>query len=201
MCLQDVAPCRRVTAGAVPYGTGALGSWCVCLKSTWPSASGLPPFLCEARSPRCLYGFHNSPWVLFTLVLNLLRTDQTTDTPRQRMYRCRALSGKVRCTCAVPCTSTCLSRGKLARRRIGSYSYHQTMKFGRTIKTSLYPEWASQYLQYSELKKEIKRRMAENQGAWSDKDEDEFVEELRMELDKVYSFQKSKVCRMIFMSG
>ena len=70
------------------------------------------------------------------------------------------------------------------------------MKFGRTIKTSLYPEWESQYLQYSDLKKEIKRRLAENQGNWTDKDEDEFVEELRMELDKVYSFQKSKVSEL-----
>ena len=70
------------------------------------------------------------------------------------------------------------------------------MKFGRTIKTSLYPEWSSQYLQYSDLKKDIKRRLAENQGTWTDKDEDEFVEELRMELDKVYSFQKSKVSEL-----
>ena len=70
------------------------------------------------------------------------------------------------------------------------------MKFGRTIKTSLYPEWSSQYLQYSDLKKDIKRRMAENEGIWTDKDEDEFVEELRMELDKVYSFQKSKVSEL-----
>lgn len=67
------------------------------------------------------------------------------------------------------------------------------MKFGRTIKTSLYPEWSSQYLQYSDLKKQIKSRMAENQGNWTDKDEDDFVDELRQELDKVYSFQKSKV--------
>ncbi|WFD31789.1 vacuolar transporter chaperone [Malassezia sp. CBS 17886] len=67
------------------------------------------------------------------------------------------------------------------------------MKFGRTIKTSLYPEWSSQYLQYSGLKKELKRRMAENHGVWTDKDENEFVEELRMELDKVYSFQSGKV--------
>ncbi|WFD35260.1 vacuolar transporter chaperone [Malassezia cuniculi] len=70
------------------------------------------------------------------------------------------------------------------------------MKFGRTIKTSLYPEWSAHYLQYSDLKKEIKHRMAENQGVWTDKDEDEFVEELRMELDKVYSFQKSKVSEL-----
>ena len=70
------------------------------------------------------------------------------------------------------------------------------MKFGRTIKTSLYPEWSAHYLQYSDLKKEIKQRLAENQGVWTDKDEDEFVDELRMELDKVYSFQKSKVSEL-----
>ena len=67
------------------------------------------------------------------------------------------------------------------------------MKFGRTIKTSLYAEWADKYLQYSELKKEIKNRMAKNNGTWTDKDEDEFVAILSKELDKVYDFQKVKV--------
>jgi len=67
------------------------------------------------------------------------------------------------------------------------------MKFGRTIKTSLYAEWADKYLQYSELKKEIKNRMAKNNGTWTDKDEDEFVAILSKELDKVYDFQKIKV--------
>ncbi|KAN0062416.1 vacuolar transporter chaperone [Thecaphora frezii] len=67
------------------------------------------------------------------------------------------------------------------------------MKFGRTIKTSLYAGWADKYLQYSELKKEIKKRLAANNGVWTDKDEDEFVSLLSKELDKVYDFQKLKV--------
>lgn len=67
------------------------------------------------------------------------------------------------------------------------------MKFGRTIKTSLYSEWSTKYLRYSELKKEIKRRIADNGGVWKDEDEDAFVEMLRDELDKVYDFQKTKV--------
>lgn len=67
------------------------------------------------------------------------------------------------------------------------------MKFGRTIKASLYSEWSSKYIRYSELKKEIKNRLAKNNGVWSDKDEDDFVEILRQELDKVYDFQKQKV--------
>lgn len=71
------------------------------------------------------------------------------------------------------------------------------MKFGRTIKTSLYSEWSSKYIRYSELKKEIKARIAKNGGLiWTDKDEDEFVDELRKELDKVYDFQKTKVTEL-----
>ncbi|EST06826.1 VTC domain protein [Kalmanozyma brasiliensis GHG001] len=70
------------------------------------------------------------------------------------------------------------------------------MKFGQTIKTSLYAEWADKYLQYSDLKKEIKKRMAKNNGTWTDKDEDEFVAILSKELDKVYDFQKVKVSEL-----
>lgn len=67
------------------------------------------------------------------------------------------------------------------------------MKFGRTIKTSLYSEWSEKYLRYSELKKFIKKRLENNNGRWSDADEDAFVAELSKELDKVYDFQKAKV--------
>ncbi|PWN92510.1 putative VTC4-vacuolar transporter chaperone [Acaromyces ingoldii] len=70
------------------------------------------------------------------------------------------------------------------------------MKFGRTIKTSLYSEWSSKYLRYSDLKKDIKKRIADNNGVWTDRDEDEFVNELRKELDKVYDFQKLKVTEL-----
>jgi len=66
------------------------------------------------------------------------------------------------------------------------------MKFGQTIKTSLYAEWSSKYLRYSDLKKDIKKRIADH-GTWTDKDEDEFVEQLKGELEKVYDFQKNKV--------
>ncbi|KAJ1021749.1 hypothetical protein NDA13_005363 [Ustilago tritici] len=70
------------------------------------------------------------------------------------------------------------------------------MKFGRTIETSLYAEWADKYLQYSKIKKEIKNRMNKNNGTWADKDEDEFVALLSKELDKVYDFQKVKVAEL-----
>ncbi|CAO1628988.1 unnamed protein product [Sympodiomycopsis kandeliae] len=67
------------------------------------------------------------------------------------------------------------------------------MKFGKRLDSSLYSEWSSKYLRYSELKKEIKKRLADNDGQWSDKDEDEFVQLLQKELDKIYDFQKAKV--------
>ncbi len=67
------------------------------------------------------------------------------------------------------------------------------MKFGRTIKTSLYSEWSSKYLRYSDLKKFIKKRLENQNGRWTDDDEDAFVQELSNELDKVYTFQREKV--------
>lgn len=67
------------------------------------------------------------------------------------------------------------------------------MKFGRTIKDSLYAEWSDKYLQYSDLKKFIKRRLAASNDQWTDDDEHAFVAELSSELDKVYTFQKEKV--------
>mgnify|MGYP000052941684 CR=1 FL=1 len=67
------------------------------------------------------------------------------------------------------------------------------MKFGQTIKKSLYSEWSSQYLRYSDLKKFIKKRLDKSNGRWTDDDEDAFVQELSNELDKVYNFQKEKV--------
>lgn len=67
------------------------------------------------------------------------------------------------------------------------------MHFAKTIKSSLYSEWSSKYLRYSELKKEIKKRISDNGGVWKDEDEDDFVEMLRQELDKIYDFQKQKV--------
>ncbi|KAE8214858.1 hypothetical protein CF327_g1792 [Tilletia walkeri] len=70
------------------------------------------------------------------------------------------------------------------------------MKFGQTIKTSLYSEWSDKYIRYSELKKFIKSRT--ERGAWSDKDEDDFLQELSKELEKVYAFQKEKVAELEF---
>ncbi|KAG0018576.1 vacuolar transporter chaperone [Podila clonocystis] len=66
------------------------------------------------------------------------------------------------------------------------------MKFGHQLKTSLYPEWVFYYLAYDQLKAELKTRLAQNGGVWTEDDESVFAELLEKELDKVYSFQKVK---------
>ncbi|KAF9583133.1 vacuolar transporter chaperone [Lunasporangiospora selenospora] len=66
------------------------------------------------------------------------------------------------------------------------------MKFGHQLKTSLYPEWVFYYLAYDKLKAELKTRLSDNNGRWTEDDETAFAELLEKELDKVYSFQKVK---------
>ncbi|KAF9202433.1 vacuolar transporter chaperone [Haplosporangium sp. Z 27] len=66
------------------------------------------------------------------------------------------------------------------------------MKFGHQLKTSLYPEWVFYYLAYDNLKAELKTRISNNNGKWTEDDETAFAELLEKELDKVYSFQKVK---------
>ncbi|KAF8926463.1 VTC domain-containing protein [Dissophora ornata] len=66
------------------------------------------------------------------------------------------------------------------------------MKFGHQLKTSLYPEWVFYYLAYDKLKAELKTRLVQNKGRWTEDDETAFAELLEKELDKVYSFQKVK---------
>ncbi|KAK0556941.1 vacuolar transporter chaperone [Tilletia horrida] len=68
------------------------------------------------------------------------------------------------------------------------------MKFGQTIKSSLYSEWSEKYIRYSDLKKFIKGRT--ERGGWTDQDEDDFLQELSKELEKVYAFQKEKVAEL-----
>ncbi|KAF8071857.1 VTC domain-containing protein [Lyophyllum atratum] len=68
------------------------------------------------------------------------------------------------------------------------------MKFGTKIRTSLYNEWRPYYLDYNKLKRILKDRTTE--GGWTDKDEQEFMEMLEKELDKIHDFQKSKTSEL-----
>ncbi|KAK7033337.1 SPX domain-containing protein [Favolaschia claudopus] len=68
------------------------------------------------------------------------------------------------------------------------------MKFGRKINTDLYNEWRPFYLDYNQLKRELKTRTTG--PGWSARDEAEFTILLEKELDKIHDFQKAKTTEL-----
>jgi len=75
------------------------------------------------------------------------------------------------------------------------------MKFGSQIKEGLYAEWEKYYIDYSGLKKFLKRRQAAHESKnesniWDDADEAEFIKKLQDELTKVSRFQEEKVAEL-----
>lgn len=60
------------------------------------------------------------------------------------------------------------------------------MKFGEQLASKIYEPWRSSYLQYNELKIELKRRQLER--GWNMADETEFSKKIESELSKVYGF-------------
>lgn len=75
------------------------------------------------------------------------------------------------------------------------------MKFGSQIKAGLYSEWEKYYIDYSGLKKFLKKRQAAHDNKhesnnWDDSDEAEFIKKLQDELTKVSRFQEDKVAEL-----
>ncbi|ODV89059.1 hypothetical protein CANCADRAFT_133363 [Tortispora caseinolytica NRRL Y-17796] len=64
------------------------------------------------------------------------------------------------------------------------------MKFGRQLETSLIRDYSYYYIAYDDLKRLIKKTLAVR--PWTEGDEEEFVQALEEELEKVYSFQRLK---------
>ncbi|PQE04331.1 VTC domain-containing protein [Rutstroemia sp. NJR-2017a BBW] len=69
------------------------------------------------------------------------------------------------------------------------------MRFGKTLKNSIYPPWKDQYLDYAKLKN-LLREDAASEGddrPWTAEDETRFSEEiLNVQLEKIASFQASQ---------
>ncbi|PGH15487.1 hypothetical protein AJ80_05504 [Polytolypa hystricis UAMH7299] len=74
------------------------------------------------------------------------------------------------------------------------------MRFGKTLKNSIYPPWKAHYMEYTKLKRLLREHEANvdatqpgsSDGAarWTEHDEETFVQELiNVQLDKVNSFQ------------
>ncbi|TID14153.1 hypothetical protein CANINC_004799 [Pichia inconspicua] len=66
------------------------------------------------------------------------------------------------------------------------------MKFGETLKSSLIKDYAYYYIRYDELKYMLKKGLDSNNGKWNNNLEEEFVDNLEHELDKVYNFFRLK---------
>ncbi|QPG75197.1 hypothetical protein FOA43_002547 [Brettanomyces nanus] len=66
------------------------------------------------------------------------------------------------------------------------------MKFGQTLKSSLIKEYSYYYIQYDELKHFIKQGLSETSNKWSGQLEEEFVNRLEEELDKIFDFTTLK---------
>ncbi|CAO3681357.1 unnamed protein product [Rhizopus stolonifer] len=60
------------------------------------------------------------------------------------------------------------------------------MKFGEHLTSRIYPPWLECYLQYTDLKLEMKRRQLDH--TWNQTDESEFSKKLEAELIKVHQF-------------
>jgi SPX domain protein involved in polyphosphate accumulation len=78
------------------------------------------------------------------------------------------------------------------------------MRFGRTLKNSIYPPWKDQYIDYDKLKKLLREtksvdgssddEVEDEEDKWTEDDESAFVEELvNVQLEKVHDFQAKKI--------
>ncbi|KAJ3182312.1 vacuolar transporter chaperone [Geranomyces variabilis] len=65
------------------------------------------------------------------------------------------------------------------------------MKFGLQLATSLYQEWRFYYIDYDELKRQLKQGL-KNDGGFTEQKEAAFVETLERELEKVSAFRNIK---------
>ncbi|GAM33334.1 polyphosphate synthetase [Talaromyces pinophilus] len=70
------------------------------------------------------------------------------------------------------------------------------MRFGKTLKASIYPPWEGKYIDYAKLKGLLRERELEGDDSdsetqpWTELDEESFVQELiNVQLDKVNAFQ------------
>ncbi|KAH2130509.1 Phosphate metabolism transcription protein [Aspergillus fumigatus] len=70
------------------------------------------------------------------------------------------------------------------------------MRFGKTLKNSIYPPWGGKYIDYHKLKVLLKEHDVtedasdSEESPWTEQDEEAFVQELiNVQLDKVHSFQ------------
>ncbi|KAI1210343.1 SPX-domain-containing protein [Annulohypoxylon truncatum] len=69
------------------------------------------------------------------------------------------------------------------------------MRFGKTLRESIYPPWKDQYIDYSKLKTMLREDRREDEDVpWTEDDENRFCDEIfNVQLDKVARFQEKIV--------
>lgn len=65
------------------------------------------------------------------------------------------------------------------------------MRFGKTLRESIYPPWRDQYIDYAKLKNMLREDKGEDEDApWTEEDENRFCDEIfNVQLEKVSQFQ------------
>ncbi|KAL6451823.1 VTC4 Vacuolar transporter chaperone 4 [Candida maltosa Xu316] len=66
------------------------------------------------------------------------------------------------------------------------------MKFGEHLRKALIKNYSFYYIAYDDLKHQLKKGLNDNDGEWNNELEEQFLNSLETELDKVYSFTKVK---------
>lgn len=68
------------------------------------------------------------------------------------------------------------------------------MRFGKTLRTSVYPPWKDKYIDYAKLKNLLREDKSEDDDQeWTEEDENRFCEEiLNVQLEKVAQFQQEQ---------
>lgn len=66
------------------------------------------------------------------------------------------------------------------------------MKFGEHLRKALIKNYSFYYISYDDLKHQLKKNLKDNDYVWTNQLEEEFLNALEQELDKVYSFTKVK---------
>lgn len=70
------------------------------------------------------------------------------------------------------------------------------MKFGDHLRKSLIKEYSFYYIDYDELKHNLKKTLKDNDYQWKNEYEEEFLNNLEVQLDKVYSFTQVKLTQV-----
>jgi SPX domain protein involved in polyphosphate accumulation len=67
------------------------------------------------------------------------------------------------------------------------------MRFGKTLRESIYPPWKDKYVDYGKLKSLLREDKKEDETVWTEEDESRFCDEIfNVQLEKVAQFQQER---------